>query len=41
VGISETRAIGKLEFGRDPAVDTNSLVDQGILTMFSTAQADV
>lgn len=40
-GISEMRAIGKLEFGRDAASDTTTLVDQGMFTMFTAAVADV
>jgi hypothetical protein len=39
--ISEIRAVGKLEFGRDATVDTSTLVDQGIFTIFTTAQADI
>jgi N4-gp56 family major capsid protein len=41
VGVQEIRAIGKLEFGRDPASDVGTLVDQGIFTMFTSAQADI
>jgi len=41
VGLQEMRGIGKLQFGRDPAADVSILVDQGIFTMFTTAQADV
>ena len=40
VGISETRGIGKLQFGRDAAVDTTTEVDQGIFTMFTSSVAD-
>jgi N4-gp56 family major capsid protein len=40
VGIQEIRAVGKLVFGKDPAVDTTSLVDQGVATIFTAAVAD-
>jgi len=40
VGIQEIRAIGKLTFGKDAAVDTTTLVDQGVFTIFSAAVAD-
>jgi N4-gp56 family major capsid protein len=40
VGVQEIRGIGKLMFGRDPAVDTTTLVDQGVFTMFTAAVAD-
>lgn len=39
-GLQEIRAIGKLEFGRDPTSDTTTLVDQGIFTLFTSAVAD-
>lgn len=40
VGILEIRAVGKLEFGRDPTADTTTLVDQGIFSIFTAAVAD-
>lgn len=40
VGIQEIRAVGKLIFGRDAAVDTTSPVDQGVFTIFTAAVAD-
>jgi N4-gp56 family major capsid protein len=40
VGIQEMRAVGKLRFGRDPATDTGSLVDQGVFTIWTSAVAD-
>lgn len=40
VGVQEIRGIGKLCFGRDPTTDVSILVDQGIFSMFTTAQAD-
>jgi N4-gp56 family major capsid protein len=40
VGIQEIRAVGKLVFGKDPSVDTTTLVDQGIYTIFTAAVAD-
>lgn len=40
VGISEIRAVNKLVFGKDPSVDTTSLVDQGMATIWTTAIAD-
>jgi N4-gp56 family major capsid protein len=41
VGIQEMRGVGKLQFGRDAAVDTTTEVDQGVFTMFTAAVADV
>jgi N4-gp56 family major capsid protein len=41
VGVQELRGIGKLCFGRDPAVDTTTLVDQGVFTMYTSSVADV
>jgi N4-gp56 family major capsid protein len=41
VGVQEIRGIGKLQFGRDPATDTTTLVDQGTYSLFTTAIADV
>jgi N4-gp56 family major capsid protein len=41
VGVSEIRGIGKLCFGRDPNVDTTTLVDQGVFTIFTPAVSDV
>jgi len=38
--ISEIRGVGKLVFGRDPAGDTTSLVDNGMATVWSAAVAD-
>jgi N4-gp56 family major capsid protein len=40
VGIQEIRGIGKLRFGVDPTVDTTKPVDNGIMTIFTTAVAD-
>lgn len=40
VGIQEIRAVGKLQFGKDPANDTTTLVDQGMATIFTAAVAD-
>lgn len=40
VGISEIRAVNKLVFGKDPAADTTSLVDQGMVTIWTAAVAD-
>lgn len=40
VGVSEIRAVGKLRFGKDAAVETTSPVDQGVFTVFATAIAD-
>lgn len=40
VGLSEIRGIGKLQFGKDANIDTNSEVDQGIFTIFTSAVAD-
>lgn len=40
VGVSEIRGIGKLQFGRDPATDTTTPVDNGIYTLFTTAAPD-
>lgn len=41
VGVQEIRAVGKLEFGRDPNVDTTTLVDQGVYSIFTPAVSDV
>jgi hypothetical protein len=40
VGVSEVRAVGKLTFGKDPATDTTTLVDQGIFSIWTAAVAD-
>lgn len=40
VGVKEMRGIDKLRFGRDPADDTDTPIDQGILTLFNAAVAD-
>lgn len=40
VGIQEIRGIGKLRFGVDPSVDTTKPVDNGIMTIFTSAVAD-
>lgn len=40
MGVQEMRGIGKLVFGKDPAVDTTNLVDQGVATIFTAAVAD-
>lgn len=40
VGLDEIRGIGKLQFGKDPTIDTGVEVDQGIFTIFTTAIAD-
>lgn len=41
VGIQEMRGLCKLQFGRDPAVDTATPVDNGIMTIFTSAPPDV
>jgi hypothetical protein len=40
VGLQEVRGIGKLRFGIDPTVDTTKPVDNGIMTIFTSAVAD-
>lgn len=40
VGIQEMRGIGKLCFGKDAALDTTTLADQGIATLFVSAPPD-
>ena len=40
VGVQEMRGIGKLRFGRDPTVDDNAPVDQGIATLFTASTGD-
>lgn len=40
VGIQEIRGIGKLQFGKDASVDTTTLVDQGVYTIYTAAVAD-
>jgi len=40
VGIQEMRGIGKLQFGKDPSVDTTTLIDQGMFTIFTASVAD-
>lgn len=40
VGLQEIRGFCKLQFGRDPSVDTNTLVDNGIYTIFTSAPPD-
>lgn len=40
VGVEEMRGIGKLQFGKDPSVDTTTLVDQGVYTLYTAAVAD-
>lgn len=40
VGLQEMRGIGKLRFGKDPAVDDAQLVDQGVYTIFASAPSD-
>lgn len=40
VGLQEIRGIGKLQFGKDASVDTTTLVDQGVFTIYTAAVAD-
>jgi N4-gp56 family major capsid protein len=40
VGLQEIRGIGKLRFGVDPTVDTTKPVDNGIMTIYTSAVAD-
>ena len=40
VGIQEMRGIGKLRFGKNAADDTSDLVDQGVFTIFASAEPD-
>ena len=40
VGLQEMRGVGKLCFGKDPSVDTTTLVDQGIFTIFTASVSD-
>lgn len=40
VGVKEMRGIDKLRFGRDPADDTGTPIDQGMLTLFNASVAD-
>lgn len=40
VGIQEIRGTGKLVFGKDATTDTTTLVDQGMLTIWTAAVAD-
>lgn len=40
VGIQEIRSIGKLRFGKDASVDTTTLVDMGVSTIYTAAVAD-
>ncbi len=40
VGLQEIRGIGKLRFGKDASVDTTTLVDMGVSTIYTAAVAD-
>ncbi len=40
VGVKEMRGIDKLRFGRDPADDTGTPIDQGMLTLFNASVGD-
>lgn len=40
VAVQEIRGIGKLQFGKDATVDTTTLVDQGVFTIYTAAVAD-
>lgn len=41
VGVQEIRGIQKLMFGKDPVTDTGTLVQNGVVTVFTSAVADL
>ncbi len=41
VGVQEIRGIEKLMFGKDPVTDTGQLIQKGVVTVFTSAVADL
>jgi hypothetical protein len=41
VGVQEIRGIEKLMFGKDPVTDTGQLIQHGVVTVFTSAVADL